>query len=299
MLKSLKIKNFQSHKKTFLKFNKGLNVISGKSDSGKSGIIRAINWVIHNKPSGQSFRSHWGGTTSVTLKTNKSIIKRVKGKSNAYFLNGKKFVSFKKEVPQEIKEAIKISHIGLQKQMDSPFLFSLSGGEVSKFINQIVDIDIIDSSIANINRTLKNEKSDFEKSKTLLIQKREERKKYIWIKEAEQELLNLEFLEIKLNNKKVLINSTEQILNSIDENIKRNRDISCLTDSKTLNRFNRITKLYKSIEKNQAVLVNVRDLLASESILRRNLVVLNAKLRKNEQKLEKTLKICPFCGRKD
>ena len=48
MIKSLHIQNFQSHKKTTLKFHKGINVVIGQSDSGKSAIIRALNWTINN-----------------------------------------------------------------------------------------------------------------------------------------------------------------------------------------------------------------------------------------------------------
>jgi len=67
MIKQLTIKNFQSHKKTKLEFSDGVNIIIGQSDSGKTAIIRALNWVVNNKPSGDSFRSHWGGDTNVEI----------------------------------------------------------------------------------------------------------------------------------------------------------------------------------------------------------------------------------------
>lgn len=299
MIKSLKISNFQSHRKTFLKFNKGLNVISGKSDSGKSAIKRALKWIIENKPSGDSFQSHWGGTTSVTLKTDKDIIKKVRRKSNAYYLNDKKFASCGRDIPKDIKNAIGISDIGIQNQFDSPFLFSLSGGEVSKFINKLVNIEIIDTSISNINKAIKREKNVYKKTKILLRQNREEEKKYTWIKEAKPLLRNLESCESLINSKKVLVNSTEQTLNLINSNSRKYSQITYLINDKTLNRFNRIRKLYKSIKNNQAVLVNIDNLLKSESILRRNLTLFNDNLRENKQKLKKILKICPFCGRKE
>lgn len=299
MIKSLKIKNFQSHKKTFLKFNKGLNVISGKSDSGKSAIKRAIRWMVENKPSGDSFRSHWGGTTSVILKTDKNTIKKVRKKANSYYLNNKKFSSCGRDIPKEIKNAIGISNVGIQNQFDSPFLFSLSGGEVSKFINKIVNIEIIDTSISNINKTIKRDKDIYKKTKALLYQKREEEKNYTWIKEAEYLLLDLESCETLIKSKETLISSTEQILNLIKSNSIKYTKINSLINDKTLNRFNHIRKLYGNIKKSQAVLVNVSDLLKSESILRRNLTLFNDKLRENKQKLKKILKICPFCGRRE
>ncbi len=55
MIKSAKLINFQSHIDSLLEFHSGVNSITGQSDSGKSSILRAINWVIHNKPSGDAF----------------------------------------------------------------------------------------------------------------------------------------------------------------------------------------------------------------------------------------------------
>ena len=58
MIKSIDIENFQSHKKTRIDFDPGVNVIIGRSDSGKTSILRALNWVINNKPSGEAFIRH-------------------------------------------------------------------------------------------------------------------------------------------------------------------------------------------------------------------------------------------------
>ena len=45
MLKKLILKNFQSHSDSELEFDKGINVICGNSDSGKSSIIRSFIWA--------------------------------------------------------------------------------------------------------------------------------------------------------------------------------------------------------------------------------------------------------------
>jgi len=49
MLKKISIQNFQSHKKTELDLVDGINVIYGLSQSGKSAILRALNWIIFNR----------------------------------------------------------------------------------------------------------------------------------------------------------------------------------------------------------------------------------------------------------
>lgn len=54
-LKRVRLENFQSHRNSVIDFDRGLNVIVGPSDSGKSAIIRAIKWALYNEPSGNYF----------------------------------------------------------------------------------------------------------------------------------------------------------------------------------------------------------------------------------------------------
>ena len=60
MITKIEIKNFQSHKDTMIDFDKGINSICGESDNGKTAIIRAIRWVIENRPLGtDKLNSFW------------------------------------------------------------------------------------------------------------------------------------------------------------------------------------------------------------------------------------------------
>jgi len=94
MIKNIRIINFQSHQNSFLKFDSGVNIIVGESDRGKSAIIRALRWLIWNRPTGDDFRSNWGGDTEVTIEINDEVfITRKKTKSfNGYIVKslGKK-----------------------------------------------------------------------------------------------------------------------------------------------------------------------------------------------------------------
>ena len=60
MIHSIKIQNIQSHKDTQLEFNPGINAIVGSSNNGKSAILRALYWVVYNRPLGtDNLLSHW------------------------------------------------------------------------------------------------------------------------------------------------------------------------------------------------------------------------------------------------
>ena len=82
MIQSVHIQNFQSHKNSTLEFSPGVNIIVGTSDSGKTAIIRALRWVVWNRPSGDSLRSTWGGKTSVEICLDKGSVERSKDRSD-------------------------------------------------------------------------------------------------------------------------------------------------------------------------------------------------------------------------
>ncbi|MCK5601369.1 AAA family ATPase, partial [Candidatus Pacearchaeota archaeon] len=153
MIKNLHIENFQSHKDTGIQFQPGVNVIIGGSDKGKSAIIRALNWVCNNKPIGNAFMSNWGGETIVTL----DKVKRRRTKSkNEYYLAPIEtpLLAFKNDPPLEILNYFNMGDINWQHQHDSSFLLSSSDGEVARMLNKTVDLTIIDTSHANINKAI-------------------------------------------------------------------------------------------------------------------------------------------------
>ena len=101
MITKIEIKNFQSHKNTVLEFDKGVNVICGESDNGKSAVIRAIRWVVENYPQGtDKINSNWNEDfkepLSVKLYTEKGYVERIRDKKrNGYNIckNGEKKLS--------------------------------------------------------------------------------------------------------------------------------------------------------------------------------------------------------------
>lgn len=155
MIKSLSIQNYQSHKDTHLEFNKGVNIIIGASDSGKSAILRALRWLAWNRPSGDAMRSHWGGKTRVELFTDNVHLVRSKDKEEEYILGDTHFKAFRTEVPKEIQDVLNITEVNLQRQLDAPFLLSNTPGEVASYFNRIARLDKIDSGTQNINSAIR------------------------------------------------------------------------------------------------------------------------------------------------
>ncbi|MHA1289041.1 MAG: AAA family ATPase [Candidatus Thorarchaeota archaeon] len=217
MIESLKIKNFQSHKNSTLEFDPGVNVIIGSSDSGKTAIIRALRWLTWNRPAGDSIRSWWGGDTEVTLTLPTSTISRVKGKENLYKLDSLEFKAFGADVPKEIQKEINFNDLNLQQQLDRPFLLDDSPGEVAQHFNKVAQLDVIDSSMSNVKRWIREIEQDDKTKHKQLKELMEELKTYDYLDKMEEDVQAVEYLE----KEKVSVFQQEAALKKIVEELQQ------------------------------------------------------------------------------
>jgi len=194
MINQIKIKGFQSHKDTVLDLVSSVNIIIGPSDNGKSAIVRALDWVINNEPSGDSFRNKNSKTTSVILTLDDgTVVERLKTNTkNIYRINEVEYAGFGQTVPQEVKEALNLSDINYQTQGEPHFLLVNSPGEVAKKLNEIVNLEQIDSSHLNINHTVREVERKLKETKEAYEIENEKLTKFAWINEADKILKSVE-----------------------------------------------------------------------------------------------------------
>ena len=232
MILKLNISNFQSHKDTTLTFSPGVNVIVGQSDSGKTAILRALRWLIWNRPNGEAFRSDWGGTTSVeiviperhsiesgTHKDQTTLMRLKSTQNNQYLLNGTDHVykAFGSSVPEEVQKVLNIDDTNLQKQFDSPFLISNTPGEVAAYFNKIAHLDQIDRSTSSVNSSISSLNSKKKLDDIRLKKLQESALQFEYLDKFEIDLENLEQMaadQIKIIQSK---NGLQDILHQIAE----------------------------------------------------------------------------------
>lgn len=210
MIQKLTIENFQSHLHTALELSPGVNVIVGPSDSGKTAIIRALRWLIWNRPSGESFRSSWGGNTSVSIKLEKRetdkapdglVVSRMKTNGlNTYRADQKLFEAFGSDVPEPIRQVLNMDETNLQMQLDAPFLISSSPGEVAAYFNRISHLEKIDTGLKNINSLIRSldQKQGFMTEE--LQEVSEALEQFEYLDKAEVEIEVLEEMETRMRN---------------------------------------------------------------------------------------------------
>jgi exonuclease SbcC len=194
MFKSLQIKNFQSHKNTFVEFSPNVTCFTGNNNHGKSVILRALLKVIRNNPDGVSFITDTPfleQECSIILVTDKGKVERrikrgnVTG-NNMYIVNDVlEFSNFSKTgIPKEVLEILEVSDpiefggadidLNFQNQFDMMFLTQGDGlaSLRGKVLGKVTNIDDVNRAIqigASEEKTLKKEinvlQSSIEKNK--------------------------------------------------------------------------------------------------------------------------------------
>lgn len=239
-IKKLTLHNFQKHSELEIKFNKGVNVLEGETGSGKSCIVRAIQWLCYNEGRTKDLRKENTKKTKVlcVLDNAISITRFVSNSTNGYIIKKdgeeKRYDSIGRGVPEEVQKVIRMVPLevnnenlilNIDKQIDMPFLIGRSDGFKAKLFNKLTGSEIIDY-------VLKSTNSD----------KLESKRK---IKDIEERLEEYDEKEEDLKNRK---KELKKLLEKIQKTLKKEKTKSELerfvdTVEKTNNINNKLKKL--------------------------------------------------------
>jgi exonuclease SbcC len=265
MITALEIHNFQSHENTRFDFHSGTNIIIGSSGNGKTACIRALRWVIWNRPSGDAMRSWWGGDTWVRIDTEKGYVIRSKDKIDKYILcehnkEELEFKAFGTGVPEEISTFFNINEVNLQMQLDSPFLISKTPGEIASHFNKIAKLEEIDISNQNINNWIRKLNSNIGYQKEAKEKAIADLARYDFLEEAEVKLELLEtqykrLSDIKNNRKR--LSDLLYYIQTLQEEI--NVESGKVIYEEQLNKIIKNIEEKQKLEKQHSTLSNIFD----------------------------------------
>jgi len=192
MISEIILKNFQVHRHLVVDFDPAITTIIGPSDHGKSTILRALRWVCLNQPAGNDFLRHGSKTVSVTLTIGESTLTRSwDGMENVYELNGVFYKAFGRDVPEPVANFLRMSKVNFQGQDDGIFWLSETAGEVSRQLNQIVNLELIDETMKRIGSMLRTARIVATERKERLDEVRSERKRLHFVDRLQTEFVQL------------------------------------------------------------------------------------------------------------
>jgi len=315
---SIQIINFQKHANLSLNFNDDINVITGLTDTGKSGIFRALQWVFNfSDISELDYRKEDTKQTSVKVYlSNNFQVERIRSNSiNRYILSKEgiediTFDNFGKDTPEEIAVAFEIGTIDIEHEhlnlnfssqdqlnflLDSEYSDTIK----AKLFNKLTGNEILDSLFKQLNidsRRFSKEISDTEE----LLNKQEEqlsecslnyralKKKSNNVKEKYNNIADdLEIYEhLKNLNEQLNTNNTSKL--SLQEKIKT---INTVSDkklielknkadelNKILNLMNKLELINTGLEQIKTSKNNIKDFDFNNLIDQNNTIVLCKKL---------------------
>lgn len=237
MINSIELKNIQSHENTRLELDKGINCIVGSSNNGKSAILRGLYWARYNRPLGiDTLASHWalnkkGELTdemSVTIHNENGVVCRKRTKAdNQYIVNGEILNVVKSDVPAEVEQILKLSNTNIQRQLDAPFLLSETSGEIAKYFNHVVRLDIIDKVLTNAESSRRRAKADIEATEKIIKEQEQKKEKYDWLGSVEKLLQKWD--TVKENNDE-LKSQSESLQFELESFVENKQKVGKYTD---------------------------------------------------------------------
>lgn len=218
MINKIELQNFQSHQNTALQFHPNINIIIGQSDSGKTAILRALRWVLFNKPQGEALRSSWGGVTLVTAQIDENYISRIRSDTkNSYKVNEQELKAIGADVPEHIKKIFNMNDLNFQHQLDQPFLLSDTPGSVATHFNKIARLEMIDTAVQSVSKWLRSISQEFDRQHANKKTYQTQLENFNFLPEMEQAVVTVE----KQEEEKQLLQKNSTQLSVIVQTMKK------------------------------------------------------------------------------
>ena len=290
---SVTLKNFQAHKDTTVQFDRGLNIIVGESNNGKTSILRGILWAIDNQPLGNDFIMAGENDCSVTINfSDGTYIKRGRTvKDTGYYEiryiddNGKyidqTYRGFTNAVPVEVANVHQMpkvnitkdieTHLNVLSQLDGPFLLTESPLVKASAIGRITGTHVIDAAIKESNKTIQSNRKLIKSYSEDLQQKENERKQLPDIKSMEaftkkyayivKYIAKLNDSVIKLNADLQQISQYQQQMIQEKERCERLKKVAALLPiiQTTKDKFNKVMFLHGKLIKYQELSLQIEQ----------------------------------------
>ena len=303
MIKTLILENFQSHKNTEIGFLPGVNVIVGRSDVGKSTILRALSWALFNTPDGLDMIRHGQKICKVVIVFHDgTIIQRNRSKAkNEYVLEvgdqQYKFSGFGRSVPDEIKKVVNMQEINISSQFSQFFLLSDSSGEVARKLNKIARLDLIDKVIKYVNKEIRQNKSELSHWEDLKQQKEKEVESFDFLPGLKKDINRVEKIENKLSN---LTNKRLNVLTLYNDIQERKKALKSLNFALTIkSQIKDAEKIYLDIELDKERSRKLSTIVDDLWHYKEEKKTLDRELKEYKAKLKNIMpEICPLCGGK-
>jgi DNA repair ATPase RecN len=260
MLNHLKLHNFQNHRNLEFPLSQ-ITTIIGESDTGKSAIVRSLQWLCLNSLQGDSFITHGKKKTYAQLDVDDygTITRRRGSGVNGYVLaDDEERNAIGRDVPPDIANILNIGEINIAAQHDPPFWFTLTPNQLTKELNSIADIAWLDRLMQASNANLRKVQSELDVTASRVTSLENTVKDSEYVETANTELKQLEEQHTQIT---ALQSQCNQLTDSIDRLIEYQTIIQ--TANALIQHFDQITIQYTQLSQLNKQIDRLTDLVNS------------------------------------
>jgi DNA repair protein SbcC/Rad50 len=288
VFEKLTLRNFQSHQSRTIEFESAVTVFIGPTDAGKSAIIRALRWVCLNRAPKNHIRFGAKSAKAILYVDGHSII-RAQGNQNYYSLDGEILRAFSRSVPNEVAKILNIDSDNFQRQHDPLFWISLPAPQVTKELNQIVDLSIIDKTLTKAQAKVRKHKSEVEISRERLALAKQQVAELSWIEDAAAAFERVEAAAKTLNDAKHRHFRAVSLGRDVSEVVTAQGNIDRKIEfaENIVAAAKKADELSKELERRESQLQQIGE-------LEDKVCLMNDRIKKMERLLAK-VKSCPVC----
>lgn len=295
-ISNVKLNNFQKHRSRVIKLDPKLTVITGESETGKSCFLRGQFWLMFNRPNTKRIITHGESRCRViwTLSDGTKITRQRDKKQNIYVIDGKKLKAFKTNVPQPVADALQVTDVNVQKQIQTHFWFLLSPSKVGQELNKIINLDLIDSSLSKIAALVRKTKTEVEICEERLSDARSQVKDLSWVPAALKAYAAIEDVKrrhARIASRLALLRSLKSTLADCREKLKESEG-AIVASQKLLDAVH-------AAQTHSAKLKRLKSLVRERRSLLDKAAEATRSIEKTQSKIQKlTQGRCPICRRK-
>lgn len=303
MISDFELVNYEGHVDTSFQFVPGLNVITGKSDEGKSSLVRALRWNIRNEASNDPL--NWDASKkadcSVLCGIDDIKIQRIKNTArNGYDIirpnKTDPLNAVGRNLPDVIESLYNMGDINFQIQKDAYYLLNTSPGKAAKHFNEIMGLEVIDESLSNINALIKatNNKIGFVTNE--IKTKQEELQTYDWIEQAIKIQKRAIAIQENVNTIRKDIQNLSKLKTTIETARKQLAAYDGLDSVETM--VNECISIKEQRDKVCAEMRALDSLLDNMDSTKKAIARLNHEIETQQLQYEKIMpETCPLCER--
>lgn len=310
------IENYQAIKKAELDFDKGLTVIVGSSNNGKSSIIRAIEAAINNK-GGSDFINYGSDRCLVTIEDgdDKVVWSKNRNSTKSYYdINGQVLNKIGQKQIEDVGKTLNMPEVVVNndkfrlnfwKQLDFPFLVGKTHYQLFDFISKSKDQEIMANLLNETTEKNKDNKKELSEVNTQINTRTKD------IADIEEQIKKLEkYEDFDLERFEKLVQVVRQIKAAVQEYeelpekieeqersiAKLQEDVNKKQDifSKTEHLFEEIANLEPTVQKIKSSLEEVDSIESKISKAKEGIRQIEESVEKESRALE-SFDVCPFC----